>query len=118
MIRKIVTLIISLVIFILLWTIFLIPIQFVFLSLVGIVGALTGLAENGVMEPSVIRLWESVARILNTALSWYITYKIYKKISIDNFDLKTIKTKNNLFFLLLILICLISNIFLWEVFFT
>ena len=114
MIRKIVTLIISLVIFILLWTIFLIPIQFVFLSLVGIVGALTGLAENGVMEPRDIRVWEMFGRLLITALSWYISYKIYKKISIDNFNLKTIKTKYNFFFLFLILFSImLDSIFFW-----
>ena len=118
MIRKIITIIISLVIFVLLWTIFLIPFQFGFLFLVGIIGALTGVFENGVIETHTMRLWESVARVLNIALSWYISYKIYIKISDDNFNLKTIKTKNNLLFLLLILICLISNILLWDVFFT
>ena len=87
---------------------------FVFLFLVGIVGVLTGLIENGVIEPASIGVWETVARLLTTALSWYISYKIYKKISIDNFNLKTIKTKNNLFFLFLILFSLmLDSIFFW-----
>jgi hypothetical protein len=114
MIRKILAFIISIVIFMLLWVIFLMPISSGFLFLVGIVGVLTGLIENGVIEPASIRVWEAVARLLTTALSWYISYKIYKKISIDNFNLKTFKTKNNLFFLFLILFSLmLDSIFFW-----
>ena len=114
MIRKILAFIISIVIFMLLWAIFLMPILFGFLFFIGIIGTVTGLIINGVIEPNVIMLWETIARLLTTALSGYMSYKIYKKISIGNFNLKTIKTKYNFFFLFLILFSImLDSIFFW-----
>ena len=113
--RKILAFICAVVVFMLLWIIFLIPIKVGFLFLVGIV---SGLLEYEILEDATIMFWETIARFLTTLLSGYISYKIYQKISIDNFNLKTIKTKNILFVLLLILFILILNNVLFGKFFT
>ena len=79
--RKILAFICAVVVFMLLWIIFLIPIQVGFLLLVGIVSGL--LEYERLLEDATIMFWETIARFLTTLLSGYISYKIYQKISID-----------------------------------
>ena len=78
MIRKSIALIITVIVFMLLWSISLIPIQLIFGFLIGVI---IEMLEYESLSQNTILVWEGIARMVTTILSGYISYKLYKVIT-------------------------------------